>query len=124
MGTALENEKTLAEQTERTFPFPGFGRLGFIEEALALVQRFVVRIISPEWIPRAVRCCAIRLFCEWVSFCELGGDKSSDEEKEEKNAERAYLVLKVDLLLLLPLLRTRHRLSATWHCPVVRHQHA
>ena len=31
----VRNDKTLTDR--QTFPFPGFGRLGFIEEALALV---------------------------------------------------------------------------------------
>jgi len=52
----------------QTFPFTRFGGLGLVEEALALVQRLVVRVIAPEWVPRAIRC-AVRLFCERVGLC-------------------------------------------------------
>jgi hypothetical protein len=61
--------------TGQTFPFARFGSLRLVKEALALMQRPVVRPVSYEGISRVVRR-AVRLFREWVGFCH-GVNKSA-----------------------------------------------
>ena len=86
----------------QTFPFPRFSGFGLIEEALALVQRLVVRVLSREWIPRAVRCAA-RLFRERVGLC--WGWEVKPEGGKKSECERAHLALAV-------VRQTRRRLHA------------
>jgi len=68
----FQHWRALKQNLRQTFPFARFGSLRLVKEALALVQRLVVRAISCEWISRVVRR-AVRLFRERVGFYHEGG---------------------------------------------------